>query len=108
MQISVSSYGSFAPEVEPDADIADDLGVRISLSHEGDLSGEVSRLLLGRDAAVADGLRGSGDTNVGVAVISALAAFGQNALERPSRADFLSVCGCTPSMRLAPLAKHML
>ena len=64
MQISVSSYGSFAPEVEPDADIADDLGVWISLSHEGDLPGEVCRLLFAGDAAVADDLGRSGLSKV--------------------------------------------
>ena len=56
VQISVSSYGSFAPEVEPGADVADDLGVRISFSHEGDLSVEVCQLLFAGDAAVADDL----------------------------------------------------
>ena len=64
MQISVSSYGSFASEVEPGADIADDLGIRVSFSHEGDLPVEVCRLLLGRDAAVADGLCWSGLSKV--------------------------------------------
>ena len=49
-------YGekSFALEVEAGADVADDLGVRVSFSHESDLPLEVRRLLLGRDAAVAD------------------------------------------------------
>ena len=44
------------PEVESGTDVADDLGVRVSFSHEGNLSVEVCRLLLGRDVAVADGL----------------------------------------------------
>ena len=36
-------YGKqpFAPEVESGADVADDLGVRVSCSHEGDLPVEV-------------------------------------------------------------------
>ena len=56
-RVNSFQYGekSSAPEVESGADVTDDLGVRISLSHERDLSLKVRRLLLGRDAAVADG-----------------------------------------------------
>jgi len=50
-------YGEKSPalKVESGGDVADDLGVRVLCSHESDLPLEVCRLLLGRDAAVADG-----------------------------------------------------
>ena len=54
-------YGEKSPalEVEAGSDVADDLGVRVSCSHESDLPLKVCRLLLGRDATVAATVEGA-------------------------------------------------
>ena len=44
-------------EVEPASDVGDNVCVRVLLPHELDLSLEVVLLLVGADAAVADGIR---------------------------------------------------
>ena len=69
-------YGEKSPalEVEAGSDVADDLGVRVSCSHESDLPLEVFRLLPGRDAAIADCDGGLCVPDVRIDVISALVA----------------------------------
>jgi len=76
-------YGEKSPalEVEAGADVADDLGVRVSCSHESDLPLKVCRLFLGRDAAVADCDGGLCVPDVGIDVISSLVAFGSDVVD---------------------------
>ena len=76
-------YGEKSPalEVEAGSDVADDLGVRVSFSHERDLPLKVFRLLLGRDAAVADRDGGLCVPDVGIDVISSLVAFGSDVVD---------------------------
>ena len=59
-------------EVETAADVGDDGGCGVALVHELDLSLQVVFLLVGADAAVADGFRFLVALEVGVDVIEAL------------------------------------
>ena len=89
-------YGekSLALEVEARRDIADDLGVRVSLSHEGDLPLEVCQLLLAGDATVAECDGGLCVSDVGVDVISSLVALGSDV------ADASFACPDPESLRM--------